>query len=313
MTMEEVDCAVSGKAVDMSWACCASCGIAEVDDIKLMTCTACKLVRYCSVACQKYHRPQHKRACKKRMAELRDDLLFAQPESSCYGDCPICVLPLPLDERKHFVMTCCCKVVCDGCNYADKLRQRQLNLNGPVKCPFCRHPLPTTRAESNAGIVRRIQANDPVAMRAMGGVGLSEGDYTKACQYFSKAAALGDAISHHHLSSRYSKGQGVEKDEKKAIYHWEEAAILGHPKARFNLGVIEWNCGSEERAVKHFIIAANLGDDKAVKMLKNYYEWGMLSKDDYAAALRAHQAAVDETKSPRREAADAEPEEDIWS
>ena len=48
-------------------------------------------------------------------------------------------------------------------------------------------------------------------------------------------------------------------------------------------------------------------------MLKNYYEWGMLSKDDYAAALRVHQAAVDETKSPRREAADAEPEEDIWS
>jgi hypothetical protein len=28
---------------------CAACGIAEVDDIKLKTCTACQLVRYCSV------------------------------------------------------------------------------------------------------------------------------------------------------------------------------------------------------------------------------------------------------------------------
>ena len=29
--------------------CCAGCGIAGVDDIKLKECTACKSVRYCSV------------------------------------------------------------------------------------------------------------------------------------------------------------------------------------------------------------------------------------------------------------------------
>eukprot|EP00984_Skeletonema_dohrnii_P005111 scaffold1799_cov134-Skeletonema_dohrnii-CCMP3373.AAC.1 len=62
--------------------CCASCGTAQADDIQLKTCTACKSVRYCSVKCQKEHRPQHKRACKKRAAELRDELLFRQPESS---------------------------------------------------------------------------------------------------------------------------------------------------------------------------------------------------------------------------------------
>lgn len=108
MAMEEVDI-VSGKAGDIL-SSCASCGIAEVDAIKLMTCTACKLVRYCSVACQKHHRPQHKRACKKRMAELRDDLLFAQPNDSCYGYCPICCLPLPLHPRKHVMMSCCSKI-----------------------------------------------------------------------------------------------------------------------------------------------------------------------------------------------------------
>eukprot|EP00985_Skeletonema_marinoi_P030096 scaffold30504_cov80-Skeletonema_marinoi.AAC.1 len=74
--------------------CCASCGIGQVDDIKLKKCTACYLVRYCSVKCQKEHRPQHKRACKKRAAELRDEILFKQPESSDLGDCPICFLPL---------------------------------------------------------------------------------------------------------------------------------------------------------------------------------------------------------------------------
>eukprot|EP00984_Skeletonema_dohrnii_P028597 scaffold18652_cov83-Skeletonema_dohrnii-CCMP3373.AAC.1 len=70
--------------------CCACCGIAEGDDIKLKTCTACKSARYCSVKCQKDHRPKHKGACKKRAAELRDELLFKQPESSHFGDCPIC-------------------------------------------------------------------------------------------------------------------------------------------------------------------------------------------------------------------------------
>ena len=55
---------------------CASCGIAEVDDIKLKECTDCGLVRYCSGECQKEHESQHVEACKKRAAELRDELLF---------------------------------------------------------------------------------------------------------------------------------------------------------------------------------------------------------------------------------------------
>jgi len=40
-------------------ACCASCGIAEVDDIKLKDCNDCKSVRYCSDTCQREHRPNH--------------------------------------------------------------------------------------------------------------------------------------------------------------------------------------------------------------------------------------------------------------
>eukprot|EP00985_Skeletonema_marinoi_P026872 scaffold21234_cov73-Skeletonema_marinoi.AAC.1 len=70
------------QAADMMMMCCASCGTAEVDDIKLKTCTACKSVRYCSIKCQKEHRSQHKRACKKRAAELHDEILFKQPENA---------------------------------------------------------------------------------------------------------------------------------------------------------------------------------------------------------------------------------------
>ena len=78
---------------------CASCGVAGGDDIKLKRCTACFLVRYCSVKCQKEHRPKHKKECKKRAAELKDEILFKQPESSHFGDCPICCLPLPTEPK----------------------------------------------------------------------------------------------------------------------------------------------------------------------------------------------------------------------
>jgi len=39
--------------------CCAACGTPEVDDVKLKDCSACKLVRYCGVKCQKDHRLGH--------------------------------------------------------------------------------------------------------------------------------------------------------------------------------------------------------------------------------------------------------------
>ena len=62
--------------------CCASCGIAGVDDVKLKDCSACHLVKYCGIECQKEHRPKHKKECKKRAAELRDEILFKQPEGT---------------------------------------------------------------------------------------------------------------------------------------------------------------------------------------------------------------------------------------
>ena len=63
------------KTVDEADVCCASCGIAEVDDIKLKECNGgCDLVKYCNDICSENHREQHDEECKKRKAELRDKL-----------------------------------------------------------------------------------------------------------------------------------------------------------------------------------------------------------------------------------------------
>lgn len=280
---------------------CASCGVAESDDIKLKNCAGCYLVSYCSVKCQKEHRSKHKQACKARAAELHDELLFKQPEGSHMGDCPICILPLPLCQNR--VMGCCSKLICTGCWYTNQKREVEQKLS--PKCPFCRHLVPKSTEEADKIQRKRAKANDPVAVRQVGGQYLKKGDFKSACEFWSRAVELGDVEAHYHLALMHHNGQGVEKDRRKEIYHLEQAAIGGHYNARYNLGVIEWQNGRYERAAKHYIIGAKLGEDKSVANLRKMYQEGLVSKEDFAAALRAYQAAVDAMKSPHRAEADA--------
>ena len=280
--------------------CCALCGIAEIDDVKLIPCDGCDLVKYCSDECQKDHESEHEEDCKRRAAELRDELLFKQPEDTYLGDCPICCLPLPLDE-KFSRMTCCSKLICQGCEIANGMRE--LRMMQVPTCPFCRESVPITDEDIDKRRMKRIEANDPVAMCQEGRVQYEKGDYSKAFEYCAKAAELGNAEAHPLLAYLYLKGQGVQKDEGKYIHHTEEAAILGDPGARYNLGIHEWKNGNFERAVKHFIIASAQGHSLSIKKLLKAFKEGYIEKEELAAALREQKAAVDATKSPQREKA----------
>ena len=235
---------------------------------------------------------------------LRDEILFKQPETNYPGDCPICLVPLPLDLQKSAkIFTCCCKRVCIGCSHA--IAKREIEGRLEHKCPFCRHPPPKDEEEANINYMKRIEANDPFAMREMAVKHHIGGDNKSAYKYLSKAAALGDVVAHCNLSKMYRYGKGVEKDEKMALYHLEEAAIGGHANSRYDLGHFEGINKRYDRASKHYIIAAKLGHDKALEALKLLYRAGDVSKEDLASALRAHQAAVHATKSPMREEAEA--------
>eukprot|EP00984_Skeletonema_dohrnii_P019046 scaffold9045_cov78-Skeletonema_dohrnii-CCMP3373.AAC.2 len=283
--------------------CCASCGIAELNDNKLKECPTCDLVRYCSVKCQREHRRHHKKAaCKERAAELWDEILFKQPESSHVGDCPICCLPLSLDNEKSPVFSCCITTVCMGCVLANRKREKQNKLQHA--CPFCRRPMAKTQKDSETNYIKRAAVNDPRALVQVGIYHNKRGDHQSAVEHFAKAAALNSVEAHHMLSVSYRNGIGVEKDKKQEVYHLEQAAIGGHPLSRCHLGCVEEGNGRLDRAVKHWIIAANLGDDDSIKALKNCYELEVVSKENYASALRGYQAAIDATKSPQREAAD---------
>jgi tetratricopeptide (TPR) repeat protein len=297
ITMSEEEAAAANMM------CCASCGQAEIDDIKLKLCDGgCDLVKYCRDECQENHRDQHEEECKKRTGELRDRDLFTQPERSCHGDCPICFLPLPLDLQKTKMMSCCSKVICMGCDYANAKREYEAGLEH--KCAFCREPMAKTDKEVQKRLMKRVKKNDQVAIREVGRKCYEKGDYETAFKYYAKAAELGDADAHYQLSFMHQNGDGVEKDKKKELYHLEEAAIGSNAAARHNLGVEELKNGRFDRARKHFIIAANHGLENPLKAVRKLYANGHASKEDYADALRAYQAAVDATKSEERKKAE---------
>ena len=193
--------------------------------------------------------------------------------------------------------SCCSETICYGCVYANHIRIKAR------RCPFCRTHSSMGGEETRKRLMKRVKANDPAALTQMGGKHCyGEGDYDGALEYLSKAADLGDLGAHTHLGIMYRRGQGAEKDEEKAVYHWEKAAIGGHPYARYKLACIEEENGNIERAVKHYAIAANLGDDQSMKKLWKHYSHGHITKEDLDATLRSHQAAIDEMKSEQRDA-----------
>ena len=232
--------------------------------------------------------------------ELREEILFKQPESSHRGDCPICLLPHPIDVTKTMFQSCCSKTICRGCFIADP----------SMNCPFCRHHIPSDDEEGDRLcdllIMKRIEANDPAAMYQLASELHDKGEYSKAFEYLSMAAKLGDVDAHYLLSVMYERAQGVEKDdEEKRLYHLKVAAIAGHHFARYNLGCIEMQKGEEKRAIKHWIIGAKLGFDKSLEWVEDAHEDGLIGDETYAEVLRAYQAAVDATKSQQRDEAEA--------
>jgi hypothetical protein len=119
-------------------------------------------VKYCSDNCCEEHREQHGEECKNRKAEVHDRKLFTQPDESHLGECHLCFLSMPLELKKVTFYSCCCTIICNGCEYASHKR------NGDGRCPFCREPAPSDDEEMYKNIMKRVKANDPAALRYMG-------------------------------------------------------------------------------------------------------------------------------------------------
>ena len=282
---------------------CANCGKHGSDTVKLKNCTACRLVKYCGVDCQKVHRKQHKMACKQRAAELKDEQLYSQGRERPEGDfCPICTLPIPLPMGQHSVFsTCCMKRVCKGCDFAAQKI-------GLFDCAFCRTPCPDNDADKLAMIQARVAKKDPAAISNLGhkyffgDLGLQK-DARKAVELWTEAADIGSIEALYSLGSAYYHGDGVPEDKAKGIQLWRKAAMQGHVESRNNLGSYEWGEGSHDRAVRHFLISAKMENKTSVENIKDMFTMGLATKEQYAEALKGYQDAVEEMKSHDRDEA----------
>jgi len=111
-------------------------------------------------------------------------------------------------------------------------------------CPFCRKALPETKKEVDKLKMKRIEANDPAALFHEG---VEQAQKRNTPKHLSNWEMLMRTINLACCIGR----DLVEKDKKKVVYHLEEAAICGHPAARWKLGFIEEKNGNSERSVKH--------------------------------------------------------------
>ena len=138
---------------------------------------------------------------------------------------------------------------------------------------------------------------------AVGIAGLSQ-DLGKALELWHRAAELGHADSYHDIGYAYLQGYGVERrDKNKAVYYWELAAIGGTVEARHNLGLSESNAGNFGRALKHYMINVEGGNNESLTAIKQMCMKGYATNDDYAKALQAYQAYLKEIKSDDRDKA----------
>ena len=282
---------------------CANCGKYGGDTVKLKKCTACRLVNYCGVDCQKAHRKQHKKACKQRAAELKEEQLYSQGhEREEGGFCPICTLPMPFPVAAHSVVSpCCLKSVCGGCSLAAAKR-------GMEDCPFCRTPFPKDDSDTLAMVQARVEKKDPVAIYNLGknyfygAYGLQK-DMRKAFQLYHEAAELGSTQALYNLGNAYYLGDGVKADEAKSLQFYEKGAVRGSAFCRYELGTKEGSVGKFSSAYRHLLISAKMGHKESVEAIKNIFMVGAATKEQYDQAVKGYQDAAEEMKSPEREEA----------
>ena len=290
--------------------CCASCG--KTGD-GLKRCTACQSVWYCGVQCQIDHRKAHKKECKRIKKEL--ELWKPHPPTK---ECPVCLVPLPLEDTKATYWACCGQTVCNACEEENKRGQIMIHDTYKGKqpdeicCAFCRQPVPEKDSEFIKQFEQRVDKGDLQAMRNLAGMyrdglhGLAR-DEAKYMELTYRAADLGCPKALGSLGNYSLLGdQGVIRDHEKARTCLEDAAKKGGINARFYLGGFEETNYQHDLAMKHYKLAARAGDKRAMKKIWKYYlPSEKLTKAELVETLEAHKEACDGMNSKERERYDA--------
>ena len=157
-------------------------------------------------------------------------------------------------------------------------------------------------------IQARVDKKDPEAIYFLGqhyfyGVRGLQKNTRRAVELWEEAAELGSIRALHNLALSYLRGEGVEQDMAVWIHFYKKAAMQGCALSRHNLGGTEAEKGNYDRAVNHLLISAKMGHDPSVEIIRRIFMDGHATKEQYAEALRGYQDTVEEMKSHDRDEA----------
>ena len=110
---------------------------------------------------------------------------------------------------------------------------------------------------------------------------------------------MGSRDAHYNLSQSYGKfhkQRGVEKDDKKKLYHLEEAAMLGDAASRCDLGMYEGDRGNWDQAKRHWMLSASAGCEGCLNRIKRGVQKGVFSNGEYKKTLRHYEESITQTK-----------------
>ena len=136
-----------------------------------------------------------------------------------------------------------------------------------------------------------------------------EQDYTKALEWYNKAANAGNATAMYNIGYMYDYGEGVEQDYSKALEWYNKAANAGNSAAINNIGymyefsegveqdyskALEWynkavNAGN---AAAWYNKAVNAGNAAAMNNIGRMYEFGKGVEQDYTKSLEWYNKAA---------------------
>lgn len=218
------------------------------------------------------------------------------------------VIYLTQTQTSFSQVACCSKSMCIGCEAQHR-----------VNCPFCDEDLELFtssfervlgrllhRMDHSCDDQEKIQAMCMLASHCDIGEGVTQNS-AMAHELWMKAVELGGSKdAHYNLSMSYStyyEERGVEKDDKKQLYHLEEAAMLGDAAARCQLGNYEAERGHWDQAKKHWVLSAAAGCESCMEKIKRGKKKGVVSNVEYKKTLRLHRKSLNLTQSAERDAA----------
>ena len=169
-------------------------------------------------------------------------------------------------------------------------------------CAFCKTPIPDNEVDRLVMLQARVTKKDSEAVYNLGlslyhgNLGLQK-DARRAVELWTEAAELGSIQALFNIGFAYYFGDGVQQDATKSTEFYKRAAMRGHVDSRHNLGCSEEDRGDYDSAVRHLLISAKMGLKDSLESIKKTFMRGLATKEQYAEALKGYQHALEEMKS----------------